>query len=158
VLVPECLIRHSYIEEGKGVFISCEEDERVAFFQIDNDEFRNRFNLRDNKVCDLLIFYRHGTARAILMLVELKGNDLSDIEDQIRNPLNAIKNELSRTAQNELPKALKNVKWMALIVTSASSPRSRSDIQKALRGSHVDVMFKYGVRKGEKVDVRPYFG
>jgi hypothetical protein len=147
-LVPECLIRHSYSEKGKGIKLSQKDDERVAFFHLDNDAFRTRFRLHASKVCDVLIFYRKGSAGPILMLVELKGSDFDAAADQICSTHDALKPELQP--------ALKTANWIALVVASGSCPPSRSKLQKRLNGRGISLLFATGIKGGNVVDARKF--
>ena len=134
--------------EGIHVSIAPEPDERVRFFRLDQSSFRERYDLRAKKVCDLLIEYCHEAATPVDLFTELKGAHFNETAAQIETAFSVLKGEL-RGCQPE-------VEFRALIVSSAASPPNRKSLQKRMHKIGLSVRFKTGVKRGVSIGIRQY--
>ena len=84
-------------EQGKSASVRRKDDEFILLFHLDNDEFRNAFNLRRSKTCDNLFFYLKDAKpqTASLVFVELKGSKVEDAIGQLEVTIQAFRSQLN---------------------------------------------------------------
>ncbi len=113
-LLWNCLVpgKTSVRESGKTVRMAREAGETVLAFEIDNEEFRKRFQV--GRVCDGLFFYMAEQRTPLLFLAELKGSDFGGAVTQLEQTLGSLRKALSRYQPE----------FIAVIVTRRGVPKN----------------------------------
>lgn len=153
MLISKCLCdRLCYEENEVEVSVNLENGEKVLFFEIDNENFRDFIYGDPNrgKACDVLIYYRGSNAtNDIFCFVELKRDVLSesiaDAVDQLISAKEGFKRKLEKVSncnkplvecskRNEPIKFFsKSITWLAYVCyKSMSSPINISTYRKKL--------------------------
>jgi len=123
-LVLTCLCRGtSYSESGKKICFEPVMNERVAFFEIDENSneysaFRRDFKV-SGPICDLIIFYTPHNSRdctKIICFAELKGINVKHALYQITTTYQAIKDKIPQNYRDK-------IKWKGYILTHGSAPK-----------------------------------
>ncbi len=123
-LVLTCLYhKTSYDESGTRIRVKREADERIAFFDIDENSneystFRRDFGV-EGPICDLIIFYSPHDSKdctKVLCFAELKGTDVRRALDQIRSTYQAVKDKVPPNYRDE-------IRWKGYILMRGSAPR-----------------------------------
>lgn len=132
-LVLTCLCRGTaYGESGKKIRIEPDANERVIFFEIDENSneyssFRRDFNV-DGPICDLIIFYTPHDSRdctKVLCFAELKGINVKHAVNQVMATYQAIKDEIPQDYRSE-------IKWKGYILTRGSAPKDTKRLKAEL--------------------------
>jgi hypothetical protein len=154
-LLWDCLVvgKTSHDEQGIAVSIQQRAGETVLLFLTDSNEARRHLDLVGKPSCDLLFWYRGENTPAILLFVELKGDDCDHACKQLQNTLLAVRKKLSRDL-------LSRTQFRAVIVSSASAPKEVNELRKKFQeATGVELIIRSGVKKGGKsVDLREYLG
>jgi hypothetical protein len=105
----------------------------VLFFdKIDKNPIANSLGIEEEKCCDGLIFYaREGEENRTICLVEMKGRNLKEAAEQIKN----TRERLERILQKELSSCndlLKHISWKACFYSNHSSQEKTENCKRVL--------------------------
>ena len=103
LLMTHCLVNGtSWNDSSTSPKISFEpkSNEKIFFFSIDVDkevdpryQFRKHYNLVNENICDLIIYYiNFKEGRRLLLFTEIKGKDLNHAHKQLETTYNAVIN------------------------------------------------------------------
>jgi hypothetical protein len=108
-------------------------DETVLLFRLDSETTRRRLSLTGKSCCDHFYLFR-GRHTSLLILVELKGDNLERAEEQLSNAIDSI------CLRSDSPSSWRKL-VRAVIVSPAVSPRDRLKIQKRMAARGIQVFF-----------------
>lgn len=140
-LLWNCLAvgRTSVAEKGITARMERKPGESVLAFRIDCDEFRRHFGTR--RVCDALFFYRSQENKPVLLFVELKGSNIRDGVEQLKETLGIIEQALKDYPAD----------YRAIVVTDAGGLKSAKGLQREFQKTH-----KVTLSVGRESDLRTY--
>jgi hypothetical protein len=148
-LLWDCLNQDTSVaEHNVGIAISPNPGERVLFFRIDPARFKKRFGLRDDTaLCDVIVFYRRNGLPPQFIFIELKSDDVSHAERQIRETAAAIK--------NAMPPLEPKPTYSGLILTRSGAHQSRNRKRdKGAKSVSKELTDRLGFPVQQKGDVR----
>lgn len=147
LLLLTCLIPGtSFTDSGVSVNVKPASGEIVLFFTIDttsnpNCKMREKLELLDKTVCDLLVFY-HKDEEIVLCLVELKsGSKAEHATEQITNTYDAFQRLIQFSEHKKL---FTRIKWKAYILANGTAPTQNKVIQDKMKKKFVD--FEIGTK------------
>lgn len=146
-----CLNQKTSLQQNNvGVSHEPAPGERALFFKTDCPEFRNYFGVpADVKLCDGLIFYRKRDAAPRFIFVELKSDDASDAEKQIKSTLSFVEPYIPKKL--EPPAELLGLIVLRSGVHSSRNRRDRYGRKRLANNRGLTITQKGGVRGNVKL-------
>lgn len=115
-----------HITGAKSDRVKMEQDLRpgevVLFFdKVDKEPICQGLGMSSQKCCDGIIFYAN-KAQKVICLVEMKGSDLGEVKEQIKQTYERL-SALLKQECTSCPGNLKQIIWQAYIYHSGASPK-----------------------------------
>lgn len=149
-LVWNCFVQGtSHDDDRVGVTLEPSGDERALFFKTDSQGGRFALGLGGNDVAsDFALFYRKGSERPIVLLIELKGSDLRHAIKQLNSVYRSVAGLFPKNCDKRPVPEVRS-----LVVLSGSVPSDYAKIMPTADGLNLRV--KSGVKRG-KVNLKEF--